>query len=150
MFRGILFSLAAMTMAVPALAAELITKTSPYSVHETVDRLEAAVKEAGATVFARVDHAEGAKKVDMELRPTMLLIFGNPKLGTPAMQDAQTAGLDLPLRVLTYSDASGDVHVTYRDPVALSEDHGIAADADYLSKMAGALDKLTSKAIAKD
>ena len=123
MFRGILFSLAAMTMAVPALAAELITKTS---------------------------HAEGAKKVDMELRPTMLLIFGNPKLGTPAMQDAQTAGLDLPLRVLTYSDASGDVHVTYRDPVALSEDHGIAADADYLSKMAGALDKLTSKAIAKD
>ena len=124
MFRGILFSLAAMTMAVPALAAELITKTSPYSVHETVDRLEAAVTEAGATVFARVDH--------------------------PAMQDAQTAGLDLPLRVLTYSDASGDVHVTYRDPVALSEDHGIAADADYLSKMAGALDKLTSKAIAKD
>ena len=102
MLRGIFLSLAAMTMAVPALAAEMITKTSPYSVHETVDLLEAA------------------------------------------------AGLDLPLRVLAYADESGDVHVTYRDPVALSEDHGLAADADYLSKMAGALDKLTSKAIAKD
>ena len=80
--------------------AEMIAKTSPHSVSETMDRLEAAVTAAGATIFARVDHAAGAGKVDMELRPTQLLIFGNPKLGTPAMQDAQTAGLDLPLRVL--------------------------------------------------
>ena len=82
-------TLAATTLALTALAAlpaaaDIITKMSPHSVPDTIDRLEAAVTEAGATVFARVDHAEGATKVDMELRPTTLLIFGNPKLGTPA------------------------------------------------------------------
>ena len=107
-------TLAATTLALTALAAlpaaaDIITKMSPHSVPDTIDRLEAAVTEAGATVFARVDHAEGATKVDMELRPTTLLIFGNPKLGTPAMLDGQTAGLDLPMRVLAYADDSGMV-----------------------------------------
>ena len=111
-----------------------------------MDRLEAAVTAAGATVFARVDHAAGAMKVEQELRPTQLLIFGNPKLGTPAMQDAQTAGLDLPLRVLAY--AEGVVHVTYHAPSSLVAEHGLPADAAYLKMMTGALDKLTGKAVA--
>ncbi|HBM39724.1 MAG TPA: camphor resistance protein CrcB, partial [Sulfitobacter sp.] len=114
-------TLAATTLALTALAAlpaaaDIVTKMSPHSVPDTIDRLEAAVTEAGAMVFARVDHAEGATKVDMELRPTTLLIFGNPKLGTPAMLDGQTAGLDLPMRVLAYADDSGMVHVSYHDP----------------------------------
>lgn len=130
--------------------AEIIHKMSPHSVSETMDRLEAAVTAAGATVFARVDHAAGATKVDMELRPTQLLIFGNPKLGTPAMQDAQTAGLDLPLRVLAYADGEGMVHVTYHAPNSFVAAHGLPADAPYLKMMTGALDKLTGKAIATE
>lgn len=154
MFRPIL-SLAATTLIgyaamTHAAIAEMVSKTSPHSVTETMDRLEAAVTGAGATVFARVDHAEGAAKVDMDLRPTQLLIFGNPKLGTPAMLDTQTAGLDLPLRVLAYADADGTVHVTYHAPASLAATHGLPADAQYLKMMTGALDKLTSKAVATD
>ena len=139
----------AVTAALPA-SAEMITKTSPHSVEITMDRLAAAVEGAGATVFARVDHAAGAAKVDMELRPTQLLIFGNPKLGTPAMLDGQTAGLDLPLRVLAHADSDGVVQLTYHDPANLAETHGLPQDANYIKMMTGALDKLTSKAIAQD
>ncbi len=130
--------------------AEMVTKTSAHSVGDTMDRLEAAVTAAGATVFARVDHAGGAVKVDMDLRPTQLLIFGNPKLGTPAMLDAQTAGLDLPLRVLAYADDKGVVHVTYHAPASLGSAHNLPADAGYLKMMTGALDKLTGKAVAAE
>lgn len=139
---------AAMTL--PALAADMIDKVSPHSVPVTIDRLSAAVEGAGATVFARIDHAAGSASVDLELRPTELLIFGNPKLGTPAMQDGQTAGLDLPLRVLAYADGEGVVHVTYHAPASLAETHGLPSDAKYIQMMTGALDKLTSKAIAAE
>lgn len=131
-------------------SAEMIAKTSPHSVAETMDRLEAAVTAAGATVFARVDHAAGAASVDMELRPTQLLIFGNPKLGTPAMIDNQTSGLDLPLRVLAYADGKGVVHVTYHAPADLADTHALPADAAYLKMMTGALDKLTGAAVAAE
>ncbi|MGC1496500.1 MAG: DUF302 domain-containing protein [Sulfitobacter sp.] len=151
MFRPLILATAVSAlMTLPAYAADMISKISPHSVTVTMDRLEAAVEGAGATVFARVDHAAGAAKVDMELRPTELLIFGNPKLGTPAMLDGQTAGLDLPLRVLAYADGEGVVHVTYHDPAGLGEAHGLPADAKYLAMMTGALDKLTSKAIAEE
>lgn len=151
MLRTIILSLAVTCAAALAANADgLMTKTSPHSVSETMDRLEAAVTGAGATVFARVDHAAGARKAGMELRPTQLLIFGNPKLGTPAMQDAQTAGLDLPLRVLVFADAEGVVQVAYHGPVELALTHGLPADAPYLQMMTGALDKLTGKAIAAE
>lgn len=140
----------ALSVAAAMANADTISKTSPHSVSETMDRLEAAVTAAGATVFARVDHSAGAAKVDMDLRPTQLLIFGNPKLGTPAMLDAQTAGLDLPLRVLAYADDKGVVHVVYHAPSTLSAQHGMSQDAPYLMKMTGALDKLTGKAVAAE
>jgi uncharacterized protein (DUF302 family) len=144
--------IAALALATTALStqamAEIITKQSPHPVKMTIDRLQAAVEGAGATVFARVDHAAGATSVDLELRPTELLIFGNPKMGALAMRDAQISGLDLPLRVLAYEDADGVVHVSYNTPTDLVADHGVPADAPYLEMMAGALDKLTSKAIA--
>ena len=130
--------------------AEQITKTSPHSVGTTIDRLQTAVTAAGATIFARVDHAAGAEKIEMTLRPTQVLIFGNPKLGTPAMLDAQTAGLDLPLRVLAYADGEGVVHVTYHTPASLVPLHGLPADAPYLKVMTAALDKLTDAAIAPE
>ncbi len=151
MLRPLILATAVSTiMTLPAYAADLISKVSPHSVTITMDRLTAAVEGAGATVFARVDHAAGAEKVDLILRPTELLIFGNPKLGTPAMIDGQTSGLDLPLRVLAFADEKGVVHVTYHDPAHLGQTHGLPADAKYLAMMTGALDKLTSKAIAED
>lgn len=137
-------------LCLPAGAGEMIKKISPHPVDVTIDRLAAAVEGAGATVFARIDHAAGAAKVEMDLRPTQALIFGNPKLGTPAMLDGQTTGLDLPLRVLAYADAQGVVHVVYHDPASLAEAHSLPADARYIQMMTGALDKLTSKAIASD
>jgi uncharacterized protein (DUF302 family) len=133
----------------PVLAADLVERKSAHPVADTLDRLEAAVTEAGATVFARIDHAAGASKVGAELRPTQVLIFGNPALGTPAMQDAQTTGLDLPLRVLAYENAEGEVILAYHDPASLAQMHGLPTDAAYLAKMTGALEGLTGKAAAE-
>ncbi|MEE4187102.1 MAG: DUF302 domain-containing protein [Roseobacter sp.] len=151
MLRPLAFAVSLLFVAVPIVqAADLVEKTSPYPVSETIDRLIAAVEGAGATVFARVDHGAGAGSVGLELAPAELLIFGNPKLGTPAMQDGITAGLDLPLRVLAYADNEGVVRVVYHAPADLATDHGLPGDAKYIQMMTGALDKLTSKAVAAD
>ena len=135
---------------VPGVAqAEYIEVESPHSVEVTIDKLETAVKNAGATIFARVDHAGGAANVGMELAPAELLIFGNPKLGTPAMQDDMRAGVLLPLRVLAYEDAEGQVRVSYEAPADMLSELDIAPDAPYLAMMTGALDKLTGAAVAE-
>ncbi len=123
----------------------LITIPSKYSVKQTLDRLEVALKAAGITIFARVDHAGGAAAVGMELRPTELLIFGNPKAGTPLMQADQMVGLDLPLRVLAWEDTTGKVNVTYNDVDWLAARYGLDATtaatrealAKVLAKFAG-------------
>ncbi|MEM9575901.1 MAG: DUF302 domain-containing protein [Pseudomonadota bacterium] len=151
MFRHFVCAAAtALVTATTAFAGDLVEKTSPHSVSETMDRLEAAVTGAGATVFARVDHGAGAASVDLQLGASELLIFGNPKLGTPAMQDGATAGLDLPLRVLAYADGEGVVRVVYHDPASLAATHGLPSDAKYIKMMTGALDKLTGKAVAEE
>ena len=85
----------------------LITVASRYSVSETLDRLTTALTGAGLLVFARIDHARGAKDADLQLRPTELLIFGHPRGGTPLMQDQQTAGIDLPVKALAWEDEEG-------------------------------------------
>ena len=126
----------------------LVTKQSANDVKTTMDRLEAAVEKAGATVFARVNHAAGASKVGMELAPMELLIFGNPKLGTPIIQASPEAGLDLPIKVLVWQD--GDkVMIGYLDPEALKARHGTSGADKSFMMMAGALDKLTGVAAAK-
>lgn len=129
--------------------ADMISKQSPHSVAQTVDRLAAAVEAAGAKVFARIDHAAGASSIGADLRPTQMLMFGNPKLGTPVMAMNQAAGIDLPLRVVVYEDASGKVMLSYHTPGTLAGYDGIAPDAEILAKMTGALGKLTDKAIAQ-
>ena len=144
-----LIAVASLVAATPALAADLITKQSAHDVPTTVDRLVAAIEGAGATVFARIDHAGGAEKAGLELAPVEMVMFGNPKLGTPVMQADPAAGLDLPMRVVVYQAADGSVALSYHDPAALAEDHGIAADAEVLGKIAGALDKLTGAAVAE-
>lgn len=148
MFRTTFLAAVIAVTALPVAAADLIRKTSPHSVAITMDRLQAAVEGAGATVFARVDHAAGAAKVEMTLAPAQVLIFGNPKLGTPAMLADITAGLDLPLRVLVHEATDGSVQVVYRAPAALAEDHAIPGDTKVLGIMTGALGKLTDAAVA--
>ncbi|RPJ48964.1 MAG: DUF302 domain-containing protein [Betaproteobacteria bacterium] len=101
----------------------LITVKSPHSVKDTMDRLEAAAKGKGLNVFLRVDHAAGAKKVGKNLRPTELLVFGNPQGGTPLMECAQTSGIDLPLKALAWQDAGGQVWLGYNDPQYLAKRH---------------------------
>ena len=150
MLRSMIVAGAICLVSLPASAADMITKMSPHSVSDTMDRLEAAVTGAGATVFARVNHAAGAAKIGSELADAELLIFGNPKLGTPAMQADIAAGLDLPMRVLVHADASGKTQVVYRAPAALAEDHAIPGDLKVLTMMTGALDKLTGKAVAAE
>jgi len=129
--------------------AELVRKQSPHSVGETVDRLAAAVKAKGLTVFARIDHAAGAKKVDMELRPTELIIFGSPKVGTPLMQAKQTMGLDLPLKVLAWQDEGGQVWLAYQAPADMAAVHGLPKDNPVIKNVAGALDNFTNAAVKK-
>ena len=105
----------------------MVAVKSPHSAQETMNRLEATVKERGLNVFARIDHAAGATKVGKTLRPTELLIFGNPQGGTPLMECAQTAGIDLPLKALVWQDASAQVWLGYNDPAFLAQRHGAAA-----------------------
>ena len=127
----------------------LVRKPSPYSVAETLDRLAGILESKGATVFARVDHSAGAEKIGEDLRPTQLLIFGNPKIGTPLMTGAQEAGLDLPLRALAYEDADGQVWLAYRDPITLVKTHHIAGRDEAAMKMRGAIGNLTDAAVAE-
>ncbi|MEM9344670.1 MAG: DUF302 domain-containing protein [Pseudomonadota bacterium] len=115
-------------------------------VNEVMDRLEAAVTGAGATVFARVDHGGGAEKAGLELGDSQLLMFGNPNLGTPAMQADARAGLYLPLKVLVYADGDGQTWVAYEPPAAMFEGLEIPADAEFVAKMTGALGKFSAAA----
>jgi uncharacterized protein (DUF302 family) len=103
----------------------LISLRSALPVKESVDKLVHLVESKGLTVFCRVDHAAGAAAAGMQLRPTTVVIFGNAKGGTPLMQAAQTIGIDLPLKVLAWEDASGQTWLSYNDPLWLTERHGI-------------------------
>ncbi len=107
-----------------AQADGLVSVVSPRSAAETMTRLEGIVKERGLNVFARIDHAAGATKIGKTLRPTELLIFGNPQGGTPLMECAQTAGIDLPLKALVWTNEAGKVMLSYNDPAYLAKRHG--------------------------
>lgn len=135
---------AAMIVATPALA-DFEERRSADDVATVMDRLQAAVEGAGATVFARVNHGAGAASVDMELVDAELLIFGNPMLGTPALQDDIRAGLLLPLRVLVHADGDETV-IVWETPEEMFDDLDIADDAAYLERMNGALNNLTTAA----
>ncbi len=110
----------------------LITVESAHEPKDTIDRLEAEVKAKakGLTVFARIDHAAGAAEVGLPLRPTVVLIFGNARGGTPLMQAVQTVGIDLPLRALVWQGAQGKTWLSYNDPSWIAERHGLGREAD--------------------
>ncbi len=127
----------------------LISKPSPYSVPETMDRLVAVLQAKGMTVFARIDHAAEAQKAGLALRPTQLLVFGNPKGGTPLMAAAPTAVIDLPFKALAWEDAEGKVRLGYNSPSYLKERHGIDGKDDSLKALAAALDAMTDQALKR-
>lgn len=132
-------------------ASDLVTVgPSAHDVATTIDRLSATLTAKGITVMARFDHAAGAEKAGMDLPPTQVLVFGNPKLGTPLMKAGRTIALDLPMKVLAWEDTEGKVWLTYRAPVAMAGAHGISEPAPVLQKMTGALANFTAAAVAAD
>ncbi|MER9796251.1 DUF302 domain-containing protein [Mesorhizobium sp. M0142] len=125
----------------------LITVQSRFGVAETIDRLVETVERAGLLVFARIDHAAGARNVETSLRPTQLLIFGNPKGGTPLMQDRQLAGIDLPVKALAWEDEQGTVWLSYNDAHWLAERHGLGdASRNAVAAIAAGMDKVIAAA----
>ncbi len=121
-----------------AAAAGLLSSKSPYSVAVTIDRFEKLVSGKGMKIFARVDHAAGARKVNQELRPTELLIFGNPQGGTPLMQCSQSFAIDLPLKALAWEDAQGQVWLGVNDLATLAARHH-ADDCPAVAKVGAAV-----------
>ncbi|UCH21109.1 MAG: DUF302 domain-containing protein [Deltaproteobacteria bacterium] len=112
---------------------------SNHNVKKTADRLEAVLTQKGMTVFIRIDHAAGAKRVGKRLRPTELIIFGNPEVGAPLMQCSQSVGLDLPQKALIWEDEAGLVWLSYNDPKYLAQRHGLTKCAEILKKVENAL-----------
>jgi uncharacterized protein (DUF302 family) len=139
--------LTVMVVAAGPAGADIIKLQSPHSPRETMDRFETIVKQRGLTVFARIDHAAGAQKVDLTLRPTELLIFGNPRTGTPLMQASQTMGLALPMKVLVWQDADAKVWIGYDAPADAAAERGVPRDLPVLNQVTQALQGLTAEAV---
>jgi len=112
---------------IPTSENGIITITSRHSVDETVQRLEAALQAKGVKMFGLIDHSAEAEKAGMSMRPTRLLIFGNPKAGTPLMLAAPSIAIDLPLKILVWEDPEASVRVSYNDPAYLQARHGVPA-----------------------
>lgn len=119
---------------------------SEHSVEETTDLLEKILKDNGLNIFEKVNHQEGAASVNLELPPTRVLIFGNPKLGTPFMQCAPTTAIDLPQKMLIWEDQEGQVNVGYNSPDYLKQRHNIEGCDQELEKISGALKKFAQTA----
>ncbi len=125
----------------------MIRMESPHSVKETADKFVAVVKEKGFNVFARINHQGNAEKVEMNLKPTELIVFGNPKAGTPLILCAQEVAIDLPQKVLVYEDLSGKTWLVYNNPYYLKQRHNMVGCDEMLKKVATALENLASAAV---
>ncbi len=119
---------------------------STFGPKETMDRLEAEIHQKGMNVFARIDHAAGAANVGLALAPTELIIFGNPRGGTPLMQSVQTVGIDLPLKALVWQDAANKTWLSYNEPGWIAQRHGVAGAESTIDKMADLLSAIARKA----
>ncbi len=130
-----------------AMSEGIISVPSPYTVKDTLDKLAATVEAKGFTIVARVDHAAGASKVDMTLRPTELLIFGNPKGGTPLMVCQQSFGLELPLKALAWEDETGQVWLSYNDIAYLAARHQTEGCDEAVSNVSKVLEGIVTEAL---
>lgn len=126
----------------------LVNTKSNHTVKETADRLENVLQAKGMTIFDRIDHAAGAKKVGKELRPTELIIFGNPSVGTPLMQCGQTIAIDLPQKALIWEDEGGQVWFSYNEPGYLAKRHNTKGCLEIIKKIENVLANFSSAATA--
>jgi uncharacterized protein (DUF302 family) len=122
-----------------------VSKASQHSVPETIQRLSALLKSKGVAIFAVVDHSGEAEKAGLKMRPTQLLVFGNPKGGTPLMVAAPSTAIDLPLKALVWEDADGKVWLSYNSPDYLQQRHGFPVD---LEKNIAVIEPLLAQALA--
>ena len=122
----------------------LIHLRSPYSVPETLKRLQSVLQAKNLDVFARVDHSGEAEKVGLKMRPTQLIVFGSPKAGTPLMVASPTLAIDLPLKALAWEDADGQVWLSYNSPEYLKQRHNVP---DELVKNIAGVGALLVKAV---
>jgi len=144
--RAILASTVVSSLIASTAMAERINVASNTNVQQSVERLTRVVEDAGARIFTKVDFAQGSASVGEHLRPTTVVIFGSPKIGAKALQDAQTMALYLPLRILFFEDANGQTWATYDDPAAVAKTHGLAADNPAVLAMKGALETFSAAA----
>ena len=139
-----------LTLTLPAFAADgLVSLPSQHSVRATSDRLVDLLKSKGMTVFIRIDHTAAAKKVGAEIRPTTLVIFGNPKVGSPLMKCRQAVAIDLPQKALIWQDEQGQVWLSYNDPAYLKDRHQIEGCNEVLKKVSDALNNFAAGATQK-
>jgi len=124
----------------------LISVESKYSVKETADRFTSILEKKGLTLFARIDHQKNGASVNLELRETEVIIFGNPKAGTPLMQCSQQAGIDLPQKALVWKDVDNKVWLSYNNPEYIKQRHNIQGCDKVIAKIANILSTLTQAA----
>lgn len=134
----------------PLMAAEgLINVQSDFNVKETTERLENILNEKGMTIFNQINHSDAAQKVGVELRETRLIIFGNPKVGSPLMQCQQSVAIDLPQKAIIWEDDKSKVWISYNDPRYLGKRHNIIGCDEVISKVEKALSGITKAAATK-
>jgi uncharacterized protein (DUF302 family) len=139
-----------MSMTAGAAHAEMIRVESAHDVLTTVARMENEIQDRGLRLFLKLPHHEGAAEAGEELRPTVLLLFGNPRLGSALMQTEQTMGIDLPIRALVWLDHAGEVWIGYEQPADMAARHGVPADHPVIVRMTGALAAISSAAAAEE
>ena len=146
--RQVLYTITALFLLASLSYADngVISVKSSHEVKATADRLENTLKQKGMTVFIRINHAAGAQKVGKKLRPTELVVFGNPKVGTPLMLCSQSMAIDLPQKALIWEDQEGTVWFSYNDPNYLVERHGITGCAEVIKKLEKALSNFVKAA----
>ncbi len=147
MIKKILLSLSLLSLSVSVFAADgVINVQSQHTVEQTANKLEKILLSKGMKIFQRVNHSEGAKTVGININPTELIIFGNPKVGAPLMKCAPTVAIDLPQKAVIWQDANQKVWISYNDPAYLKQRHNIQGCEKVLAKVSGALSKLTGAA----
>ncbi|ABI71942.1 DUF302 domain-containing protein [Shewanella frigidimarina] len=150
MINNIFLAVAVLLASAHAYAVEsLITVESHYSAKETADRFESIIKDKGFTVFSRIDHQKNAAGVNLTLRPTEVIIFGNPNIGTQLMQCNQLVAIDLPQKVLISEDADNKVWLSYNNPQYIKQRHSITGCDEVINKISGALNTLSIAATSK-
>ena len=150
LFASALFVLSALAALPRAHAQEgMLSVPSPHDVPTTVERLEAVLAEKGMNVFARIDHAGGAEQAGLSLPPTEVIVFGNPKVGTPLMECGRSIAIDLPQKMLVWEDGSGATRVGWNDPAYLRSRHGTEGCDEVFERVSAALDAFAKAAAAE-